>query len=377
MKFKAVLRNWRKFHQEDFERMLASPHRKPLLRQVVEATTMFWRYRYPPVQYLRYGLYLKTAPADWQDRLPYVFIRRLRNKLNPKEAEKFAEDKRLFRERIEAAGLPTVREVFTVDGDGTIRDPGGRVLAPEEAVTLIHEGEFFVKPIDGIQGKGTRLIRPGDDVMAFVSSARNVIVQPRIRQHPLLQKLSPHSVNTVRIDTLRVGDRWVNSAAVLKAGVGESIVDNGSAGGVFIGIDVESGKLQPVGRQKPKFSTEVYDRHPDTGVVFDGFIVPHWHLLRETVAQAAEAMLPLKTLGWDVAITEEGVLLLEANHNWDPDIFEDSWGGLAVTPVGRMACELQGLKPAPPAQMEAGAAGAAPAEPAARDAFAAKKGALP
>ncbi len=307
---------------------------------------MFWRYRYPPVQYLRYGLYMKTAPADWQDRLPYAFIRRLQNQLNPKEAEKFVKDKRLFRERIEAAGLPTIREVFTIDAAGAIQSPDGQVLAPEDAAMLVREGEFFVKPIDGGMGRDVRLIRPGDDVATFVLTARNVIVQPRIRQHPLLQELSPHSANTVRIDTLRVEDHWVNSAAVLKAGVGKSIVDNGSAGGVSIGIDVESGKLQSVGRQKPKFSTKVYDHHPDTGVVFEGIVVPHWQLLRDTVARAADAMLPLQTLGWDVAITEEGVLLLEANHNWDPDIFEDSWGGLADTPVGRMACELQGVKSA-------------------------------
>ncbi|WP_209426801.1 sugar-transfer associated ATP-grasp domain-containing protein [Pararhodobacter sp. SW119] len=306
---------------------------------------MFWLYRNPPTQYLRYGLYLKTAPSDWKERLPHPLIFRLQKSLNPAEAIKFAEDKRLFRERMEAAGLPTIREVFTVDAAGMTRDPDGQELAPGDAAALIREGEFFSKPIDGIQGKEARLVRPGDDVEAFVADARKVIVQPRIRQHPLLHRLSPHSVNTVRIDTLRVGKAWINSAAVLKAGVGDSIVDNGSAGGVFVGIDLESGTLQAIGRQKTKFSTAVYERHPDTGVVFEDFVVPHWALLRETVTRAAEVMLPLQTLGWDVAITEDGVLLLEANHNWDPDIFEIGWGGLADTPVGRMACELHGLKP--------------------------------
>ncbi len=344
MKLKTALNNWRRFHQKEFVRMLTAPNRKSLLRQALEAGLLFWRYRHPPVQYLRYALYLKTAPADWHSRLPYAFFRDLQSRFNPREAQKFAKNKRLFRERMEAAGLPAVREIFTIDLEGAIRGAEGQPLAAEDAAALIRAGEFFVKPIDGLQGRGTSLIRPGDDVEAFVATARNVIVQPRVRQHSLLRRLAPNSVNTVRIDTLPNGDRWLNNAAVLKVGIGENIVDNGSAGGISIGIDLATGRLHPVGHQKPKYGSKMFDRHPDTGVVFQDVVLPNWDLLRETVSRAADAMLPLRSLGWDVAITEEGVVLLETNHSWDPDLFEIAWGGLADTVVGQMACEMQGVK---------------------------------
>ena len=346
MTFKDASRNWRTFHADDFRIAFTSPDRKSFGRQMVEATTLFWRYRYPPLQYIKNGLYLANAPSAWKDHLPRKVVRDLQLKLNPRHARILADDKRLFRERMEAAGLPAIREAFTVDAAGEIRDANGEKLALEQAAERLRGGEFFAKPIDGTLGEGAQLVRPGDDPDAFVANARNVIVQPRIRQHPRVQELYPHAVNTVRIDTLRDGDGWIHNAAVLKVGVGGGIVDNSAGGGITIGIDLDTGALYPTGRQKPKFSTNVYERHPDTGVAFRDFIVPHWDVLCETVVRAAEAMLPLQTLGWDVAITEESVLLVEANRNWDPTLSQIGWGGLAETTVGRMACNLRGLKSA-------------------------------
>jgi hypothetical protein len=82
-------------------------------------------------------------------------------------------------------------------------------------------------------------------------------------------------------------------------------------------------------------------------VMFKNFVVPHWNLVRRTILKAAESMLPLQTLGWDVVITETGVVLLEANDSWGIYVLQSGWGGLADTPLGRMACEFHGLKAAP------------------------------
>ena len=34
--------------------------------------------------------------------------------------------------------------------------------------------------------------------------------------------------------------------------------------------------------------------------------------------QAARAFLPLRTVGWDIAVTPEGPTLIEGNPFWDP-----------------------------------------------------------
>jgi hypothetical protein len=331
----------REFLGNDIRPYLSANDRKPLTTQLREAAALYRRYRLPPYQYLRAGLYLRTAPASVDAYMPTRVLWALRESLNPPEARQIARDKMLFRKHMEAAGLPVLREALSIDQAGTIHDASEKILNRTEALRLLRNAEFFVKPVDGIWGAGTRLLLPGDDLDEFLKTARNVVVQPRLRQHALLQRLYPHAVNTVRIDSLRVDEGWVSNAAVLKFGIGGSIVDNGSAGGLTVGIDISTGALQPVGRQKPKFSTAVHRCHPDTGASFEGLVIPHWDLLRKTVFRAAEAMLPLKSLGWDVAITETGVILLEANDNWNIDLFQTGWGGLGDTPIGRMACELR------------------------------------
>nr|WP_245243159.1 sugar-transfer associated ATP-grasp domain-containing protein [Pararhodobacter sp. SW119] len=269
--------------------------------------------------------------------MPPRLIRYLQERLNPVEARILAKNKQLFRQRMEEAGLPVVREVLTLDHVGVIRDSAGAVLDAGAAAVLLQEGEFFAKPTDGTYGRGARVIRPGDDVPAFLAEARNTIVQPRIRQHPLLDRLYPHAVNTVRIDTMRDGARWISNAAVLKLGVDGSIVDNGSAGGLIVGVNIETGTLRPFGRQRMKFGDRLYTHHPTTGSAFEGLVLPHWDLLRETIRRAAEAALPLESLGWDVVITETGVILLEANDKWCANLFQAGWGGLGNTPVGQLA----------------------------------------
>jgi hypothetical protein len=48
------------------------------------------------------------------------------------------------------------------------------------------------------------------------------------------------------------------------------------------------------------------------------FKLPHWQEARKLAERAARLFLPLRTIGWDVALTEEGPLLLEGNAEWDP-----------------------------------------------------------
>ena len=337
MVFRSIFKNWREFHFQDFQTYFAAQDRKPIWQQVREAGSLFWLYRHVPTQYLKSGLYQLNAHDDIHSHVPPRMIWRLQAGLNPPEARIFARDKQRFRVKMEEAGVPFVREVLIVDREGVIHDADGVVLDIDSAISRLQNGDFFVKPVDGIKGRNARLFGPHDDAEDFLTSARNVIVQPRIRQHGLLGKLYPHSVNTVRIDTLCDGENWTHNAAVLKLGQGGGIVDNRSAIGLVIGVDLETGALHPPARAKTPRGIATYYQHPDTGTTFSGVVLPHWKLLRETVMHAAKVMLPLKSLGWDVAITEDGVLLVEANDNWGVNILQSGYGGLANTSIGQMA----------------------------------------
>jgi hypothetical protein len=49
-----------------------------------------------------------------------------------------------------------------------------------------------------------------------------------------------------------------------------------------------------------------------------GFKVPNWHIAIDSVIKAAEKLPQCRLIGWDVAITENGPLLIEGNH--EPDL---------------------------------------------------------
>ena len=52
-----------------------------------------------------------------------------------------------------------------------------------------------------------------------------------------------------------------------------SSVDNWSAGGILVGIDLETRNLQKEGFFKPSFGGRV-ETHPDTNIIFSGFEIP-------------------------------------------------------------------------------------------------------
>ncbi|HET6692589.1 MAG TPA: sugar-transfer associated ATP-grasp domain-containing protein, partial [Miltoncostaeaceae bacterium] len=62
--------------------------------------------------------------------------------------------------------------------------------------------------------------------------------------------------------------------------------------------------------------TEVRDS--GDGVPAPGWTVPWWPDVRALALEAAAAFAPVAAIGWDVAMTPAGALLIEANARWDP-----------------------------------------------------------
>ena len=99
--------------------------------------------------------------------------------------------------------------------------------------------------------------------------------------------------------------------AAARIGNGKAVVDNFHQGGVGVRIDTEKGKL--LGNALSKDLEEV-EAHPATGVKFDGFDIPYWDEIKKMVCDAAMVNPEVKVVGWDVAISNKGPLLIEANR---------------------------------------------------------------
>lgn len=102
--------------------------------------------------------------------------------------------------------------------------------------------------------------------------------------------------------------------------VGRAVVDNFAAGGIASPVDLKSGRLGPCAFKDPR-KPKVYV-HPDTGAQIAGEILPFWEDVVALAVRAHGAFEKVAAIGWDVAITSDGVKLLEANTGWCVEVVQ-------------------------------------------------------
>ena len=176
--------------------------------------------------------------------------------------------------------------------------------------------KIILKPDMGSLGKDVRLLEYTDETAAreyfrSIAPGQYTLCEEFIRQHPVLNQLNPYSVNTIRITTLLLDGEVELLTATLRCGAEKDcITDNLSRGGIGAQVDVETGIITSFGKD---FEMKAYSHHPASGVQIIGLQIPHWDQAVELV-KTAHKRLPQCTLyGWDIAITEDGVGIVEAN----------------------------------------------------------------
>lgn len=147
------------------------------------------------------------------------------------------------------------------------------------------------------------------------------IAEAFVYQHKALQQLSPNSLNTVRFVTQLTTDNNAEIiGAMLRMGIHKE-TDNLSSGGIACDIDLKTGKICSNG---VTFDTTLpeFEIHPVSGLKLIGFEIPFWQEVVNMCKQAAQQNTDNKSIGWDVAITDDGPLLIEANNDWGARVWQ-------------------------------------------------------
>lgn len=203
-------------------------------------------------------------------------------------------------------------------------------------------GGIFVKPDNMLQGKGCAKIQPtmhqdkyllnnkeADEATIIknifhdnvshtsqtVSKTNNALLtELLVENHPDIGAFHPASLNTLRIIIMRTPGGGVElNRAVMRFGAHGSSVDNLYAGGIGVPVDIKNGCLVAWGHALAA-DTPPYDRHPDTGILFEGFKIPYWKESLEMVLDIRKKLFPeVFNIGFDVAITPHGPVMIEAN----------------------------------------------------------------
>jgi hypothetical protein len=244
-------------------------------------------------------------------------------------------DKAEFARWCEARGIPTVPVIAVVREDGV---DGLRSL-DQLAVDL------FVKPVAGKGGRGAQrwdylgdgLHRSSDGKeldtigmlfsIAAASWSGRRLIQPRIRNHPDLDPLNNGALATVRALTcLDESGEPELLGAVLRMAIGHNhVVDNLHAGGIAAAVDLATGRLGLASNLGMDCSLGWLDRHPSSGAQIEGFRLPFWDEFRPFTERTHSAFSDRILIGWDVAITPDGLIVVEGNGAPDLDIMQRAY----------------------------------------------------
>jgi len=342
-------------------RLMRKSRRLYTMAALCHRTNPLWRFTYPttlgrarrlckkegfePAEAFRLGLFHPALSKE--EVAKYVSRKRLtkaQKTLNPVGWAPLLKNKDIFYHFCAALDIPIPQLYAVIQPPSPGWSHVGRLpRTPIEWTTFFDKDlppEFAIKPATGAYGHGFNIFRKAsgrytdvtgvhvkdtDLYETIVSPNRNrYIIQERLHSHVALARLSDtKALQTVRFITLIDRSGCVQILhAHLKVIENDEIVDtfiDGLKGNIEAPVDLQSGSLRPANRIPGTGSGVITLKvHPKTGIAFDGFELPFWPDACRLVTQTAPHFLPLRTIGWDVALTPAGAVMVEGNVWWDP-----------------------------------------------------------
>lgn len=310
---------------------------KSLLWIILDFIKLKRKYKISKLEYSNYKLH--SADNNFRETfLPFDEAMYYWNILNPREYACLARNKYLSNCLLKRLDIPTADII-------AYYNPTLAAIGTEYAYdynSLVHilkqkkVKNFVVKPAeDSAHGQGVfvcynlKFDDAGECVIELyggkniklrdILSSSPLLFESLIEQNAQMMSFNSTSVNTMRIMTALYPDNKVGLiAAFLKIGRKGSDVDNaGSGGNVDCGIDIRSGKLYNPVQFNSWDDVVNISQHPDTGIQLSETFIKDWGKIIAQVKDFQARIPFLKVIGWDVALTDNGPVIVEINNRWD------------------------------------------------------------
>ncbi|WP_428926472.1 sugar-transfer associated ATP-grasp domain-containing protein [Marinibacterium sp. SX1] len=309
------------------------------LRQWREMTALWLgKTRIPTHEYYNFGLYDPAIPME--EKKQYVGIKGswlINKELTPKTlpwARGFVGNKVMFTSLIDRLGFRTTETQAVV----STRSRFGAIptLDTPEALEhfLRHDARYplFGKPSNYSGSFGSALIDrlEGDEIvlgddrrLGLDAFCREIIaeygegylLQSAIEQNRAMTEMVGRAIGTIRLVTIRDGAMPRPFYALWKIPSPKAMSDNFWQDGSMIApVEMETGQVGQAWIGTGLDARSI-DSHPVSGRAFAGFALPFWDEARRMATEAHALFPEFGVIGWDVAFTEEGPLLIECNDN--------------------------------------------------------------
>lgn len=342
-------------------RSLGSFGKKTSIIQLLNMILLGFRYGFSPLEYNLYGFYKKSISRS--EKLSFIsnekILKIFRPYLNHKSWIPILENKLLFFLYYSQLGFPVVEVYgFYYPERGFFLD-GSPLREKSDFLRWLNKSDIkgcVVKPLGSLGGKGIMIfeelispetIRSNDgknyslnEVISLMEkdievrqskedNYKGYIIEEKIEQDPAMNVLSGKSLNTIRVSTLITNNNEILiDFGMLRVGREGSITDNLHQGGYVVNINVEDGSIgEKTFGYKEEEGPWIEEKEERIKEFFTDGKVPFWHEIVSLAKKAASFAPELRSVGWDIAISKNGPVLMEGNDNWDMVIAQVLSGG--------------------------------------------------
>jgi hypothetical protein len=211
---------------------------------------------------------------------------------------------------------------------------GGKPELVRDFILNTQLEDFVIKPVEGTWGKGIMVYKRGiieggslmlqqwDDKLADFSELNwkgKLIIEKKIVQTRQVDEINPSSLNSIRIITALYPDGNVKIFdPKIKFGRNNSCISNSSYNENITGIlEIDSGKIVSAIHSMGFRDIFSVKRHPDSGKQIEGIIIDQWGKIKDQVINFQKKIPFIKVIGWDIAVTDQGAVVIEMNDLFD------------------------------------------------------------
>ena len=257
--------------------------------------------------------------------------------LNPKKYYSLARNKYLAHKVLDETGVRKSTLYCYYQPEGRYLDSTVNACNLGEVTSILKAKAVcscVIKTTESSHGDNVLVIKEinyqDDDARLVCYDSQKLMLSSILGQDPLIFESVVHqtrqfaafndtSVNTVRFMTSLFPDGTAKVfAAFLKIGRSGRCVDNAGGGGnVDACVDVETGEIKYAIQFDGWRNNKEIDVHPDSGQRLNGVVINNWQSIKNEVERFQQAFPFCKAVGWDIAITDEGPVVIEINDFWD------------------------------------------------------------
>jgi hypothetical protein len=237
-----------------------------------------------------------------------------------------------------ANGIPCIQNLALISGSRLIF-PDGRQESLESILSF--NNPFILKNIALEAGEGVFLcrivgrkvdingeIKDWGDFKKILKS-KIWVLQKQYSSHKVFNKFNSSALNTTRIVTILNGQEPEYLCGFQGFATKNAQIDTWSHGSVYVGIDIVNECLREYGFTSISDNRPgILTAHPDSGVLFKDCRVPFLKEAVDLCIRAHKILYFNFIIGWDVAITDEGPLIVEANEKPGMNVAQCVSGGL-------------------------------------------------